>query len=132
MGHISWEQEENIGDKELITEYEKDRENQEDDSNYTRQTTIDTEQNKLGWLKKLRAAVMKHRISQGVSKSTGNKWESVWTDALPYGNGRCNKEGEGRTKCLACAWHHPKHQRRRPQEGQGGQRLTAGQLLCSL
>ena len=47
----TWEQEENIGDKELIIEYEKDRENQEDDRNYTRQTTIDTEQNKLGWLK---------------------------------------------------------------------------------
>ena len=47
----TWEQEKNIGDRELITEYEKDRENQEDDRNYTRQTTIDTEQNKLGWLK---------------------------------------------------------------------------------
>ena len=33
-------------------EYEKDRENQEDDRSYSRQTTIDTEQNKLGWLKK--------------------------------------------------------------------------------
>ena len=47
---------------------------------------------------------MKHRVTQGVSKSTADKWESVWTDALPYGNGRCNKEGEGRTKCLACAF----------------------------
>ena len=47
---------------------------------------------------------MKHRVSQGVSKGTADKWESVWTDALPYGNGRCNKEGEGRTKCLACAF----------------------------
>ena len=38
----TWEQEENIGDKELIIEYENDRENQEDDRNYTRQTIIDT------------------------------------------------------------------------------------------
>ena len=100
----TWEQPKDIQDKELITEYEKDRENQEEDRSQTKHTTPDTEQNKLGWLKKLRAAVMKHRVSQGVSKGTGDKWESVWTDALPYGNGRCNKAGEGRTKCLACGF----------------------------
>jgi hypothetical protein len=32
----TWEQEKNIEDKELITEYEKDRENQEEDRNYIR------------------------------------------------------------------------------------------------
>ena len=66
----TWEQPRDIADKELITEYENDRENHEEDRSQTRQTTTDTEQNKLGWLKKLRAAVMKHRISQESTKGS--------------------------------------------------------------
>ena len=48
----TWEQPKDIQDKELITEYENDRENHEEDRSQTRHTTPDIEQSKLGWLKK--------------------------------------------------------------------------------
>ena len=44
---------------------------------------------------KARLALMNHRISHGINKVTANKWESIWADALPIGNGRCNKKRRG-------------------------------------
>ena len=86
----TWEPEEKLEGTEILTDYLKSL--NEDDTNEILEELPKTEnEQEEGWIKQLRLRLMTHRISHGINKLTASKWESVWADANPIGNGRCKK-----------------------------------------
>ena len=96
----TWEPEDQLKGTQLLKEY---LEAKADDNNPNNKDLPEvTNTTPAKWFTKARLALMNHRISHGINKVTANKWESIWADALPIGNGRCNKKGEDHATCLAC------------------------------
>ena len=96
----TWELEDQLKGTQILKDYLEAKGKADDNIPQNEDLPEVTNTTPAKWFTKARLALMNHRISHGINKVTAHKWESIWADALPIGNGRCNKKSEDHSLAL--------------------------------